>query len=161
LALAAAVASGCTQPTGQPAPSTTVIATGTPEPPTLGTPEDAVKSYLDWISFSYRSGSSEDSSPTMTAEEGVRVDSYIELNRQKDRFIEQALKKLDITDVKIKGASATVTANEVWDYRYVTVSSGKPGPTLSAEYTTTYTLKQTKDGWVVATVQAQSDAPVQ
>lgn len=159
VALSGAMLSACSGRQAPPATSE-VITTATPEPPKLSTPEDAVKSYLDWISFSYRTGSSEISSPTMTPEEGVRVDSYIELNRQKGQFLDQSVAKFKVRDVKIKGKKATVTASEDWVYRYVVIVNSKPGPKLNASYETTYTLKKQGENWVVESVEASATTPV-
>ena len=68
-----------------------------PDPADLTTPEAAVVSYLDWVSYAYLLSDSSVATQTMTPWEEVRVDSYIELNRQQGRGIEQSLTQFEIT----------------------------------------------------------------
>lgn len=158
LAVVIAVAVGCDSAT----PPSTVGEAVAPEPWDLTTPESAVRSYLDWVSFSYRMADSEIATPTMTAGESVRVDSYIQLNRIDGRGIEQFLDSLEITSVSPDASVATVTARESWRYRYFSLETLEY---LSEEYTasydTTYTLVTGPEGWLVDAVEAAPDAEVQ
>ena len=80
LALAACVPN-VTHPAAQPQP----------DAPALGTPVSAVRSYLDWTAWSLRTGRAQDASPTMTADEFVRVDAYVEMQRQRGRRVDERL----------------------------------------------------------------------
>lgn len=128
-----------------------------PPSPMLTSPRTAVYSYLLWISYSYRVLNSDASSPTQGPDEGVRVDSYVELNREKDRAIEQTLTALDIRSVTTKGETSTVVARENWLYRYITVSTDTyASPQYGASFDSTYTvvLDPKTRTWRVFQVQA-------
>lgn len=156
--LAAVVVGGCDN---TPALGTVGEAVA-PAPWDLAAPETAVRSYLDWVSFSYRMANSEIPTATMTAEEGVRVDSYIQLNRIEGRGIEQFLDLLEITSVSQEASAAVVTARESWRYRYFSLDTLRY---LTEEYTvsydTTYTLVARPEGWLVDRVEASPDTEVQ
>lgn len=158
LAVVAAVAAGCDSTT----PPSTVGEAVPPAPWDLTTPESAVRSYLDWVSFSYRMADSEIPTATMTAEESVRVDSYIQLNRIDGQGIEQFLDALEITSVSSAGSTATITARESWRYRYFSLETLQYlSEEHTASYDTTYTLVTGPEGWLVDTVEATPDAEVQ
>lgn len=128
-----------------------------PAPWDLSTPEKAVDSYLRWTTFSYRMMNSDLPTATMEPTETVRVDSYIQLMRQKDKGIDQTLTSFKITFREVSGASATVRAEETWKYAYF--SAADPKKALSAlytaSYTTVYRLMRDKDGlWRVERVEA-------
>ena len=89
LALVGVLASGCAS-RSSPVDSHPVPPLAEPTAPMLDTPESAVESYLDWISFAYSVADSEVASPTMTPEELVRVDSYIQYNVEQQRRIDQS-----------------------------------------------------------------------
>src|SRR5574340_859099 len=95
--LVLATAGGCSDPSGQRAGS--VGDAVQPAPQDLSTPESAVRSYLDWVSFAYRMANSDIPTATMTPEEGVRVDSYIQLNRTEGKGIEQSLTAFEVAGV--------------------------------------------------------------
>jgi hypothetical protein len=131
-----------------------------PPPPSLKTPKSAILSYLLWISFAYRVLDSKYAEPAMSVWQEVRVNSYVELNKQKKRAIDQRLVKLDIYNVVTQGATATVEAHEVWRYRYIDATSGLyAGPPRDAEYSIRYTVVDTpKKGWLVDGVKILSTA---
>lgn len=126
----------------------------TPAPWVLDSPESAVRSYLDWISYGYRTAQPAFSEPTMGAEEAVRIDAYNEYNLQKQRIIDQSLVSITFGEPQVAGAAATITTSEVWTYRYVSIS--EPGVTIDgpfeARYESTYTLAQADGSWVVESV---------
>lgn len=127
----------------------------------LSTPEDAVLSYLNAVSRAYATGDSEVASQTMTPEEGVRIDSYIQFNAQQQRGIEQRLRSFTVGSVSQESTQAVLTASEEWTYRYFVPETGAySGPELSASYETTYTLVRADRGWVVAVVEASSRGEV-
>jgi hypothetical protein len=129
----------------------------TPSAWVLESPESAVRSYLDWISYGYRTAQPAFAEPTMGAEEAVRVDSYNEYNLQKERIIDQELVEITFGEATIDGATATIGTSEVWTYRYV--STTEPGKTIEgpfeARYEGVYTLAQTDAGWVVDSVDIE------
>lgn len=129
----------------------------TPTAPVLDTPESAVRSYLDWISYGYRTAQPGFSKPTMSDAEMVRVDAYNEYNIQKDRLINQTLDSITFGETTITGDSAKVSTDEEWTYWYVSIEEpGKimEGP-LKAQYSAVYTLLKTDAGWVVDSVDAE------
>jgi len=86
LALAVAF-SGCTPPASAMNLGPPVVL----EKADFSTPQSAVKTYIAFTSYAYRLARSDVASRAATPWESVRVDSYIELNRLKDRGIEQQL----------------------------------------------------------------------
>ncbi len=133
-----------------------------PQPPVLTTPESAVRSYLDWVSYAYRIGTSAVATPTMTPYEEVRVDSYTQYNLQKLQLIDQTLKSITFGKASITATKALVPAKEKWDYRYVSIkTAGKiVGGPFSASYDTTYTLVRSGQNWVVDSVEAAASGKV-
>ena len=124
----------------------------------LKTPESAVRSYLDWTSFSYRTAQSIVSTATMSAEEQVRVDAYIQFNLEKKQIIDQKLKTITFAAPVVESTATLVPAKELWTYRYVSISTGNKvlGGPYSASYDSTYTVVKAKNGtWVVASVLAK------
>jgi hypothetical protein len=127
----------------------------TPPAPILSSPEDAARSYLDWISFAYLIGRSDVATPTMTPNEEVRVDSYVEFNRQESRRIEQKLAEFEVRSKSSHDTTATLAATERWAYRYIDgTTGGYAGPEQEATYETTYTLVRQGDSWLVDAVEA-------
>lgn len=127
-----------------------------PPPPMLRDPETAVFSYLLWISFAYRTLNSEIATHAFSEWEEVRVSSYVELNRQESRAIDQRLIDFQPEVVRTEGETATVAAREEWVYRYISTSDGSySSPAHTASYNTTYTVvnKEGK-GWLVDKVEA-------
>lgn len=130
-----------------------------PRPWTLTTPESAVRSYLDWTSYAYRTAQSPSAKATMSSSEDVRVDSYIQYNIQKGRLIDQTLKSIAFGKPDTGGSRSILPAKEEWTYRYVSIeTAGKTieGP-YEVSYDTTYTVVKTgKDGWVVDSVEVKA-----
>ena len=126
-----------------------------PAPHDLATPESAVRSYLDWVSFSYRMANSEIPTATMTPEEGVRVDAYIQLNRMQGRGIDQKLVSFEVRSVSEGATNALLAVTETWQYRYFSLETLEYlTGVLSASYETTYTLVRSEAGWLVDSVEA-------
>jgi hypothetical protein len=152
LALApAACVPAVTHPAAQPQP----------DAPALGTPVSAVRSYLDWTAWSLRTGRAQDASPTMTADEFVRVDAYVEMQRQRGRRVDERLDRF-VPGTASAGETATaLPAHEEWTYRYVAASStATTSLAYHASYETTYALVHTSAGWVVDRVEARALTPV-
>lgn len=128
----------------------------------LSVPETAVRSYLDWVSFSYRMANSEIPTATMTPEESVRVDSYIQLNRMEGKGIEQSLDTFQVVSVDEQTSRAVLVAREVWRYRYFSLDTLRyVSEPLSASYETTYTLTGEPGRWLVDRVEASAAGDVQ
>jgi hypothetical protein len=124
----------------------------------LTSPESAVRSYLAWVTYSYRMVDSGLSTPTMEPTETVRVDSYIQLNRERGRGIDQRLVTLRVTRLERTAPDlATIVTYEEWEYRYFDIAD--PARSLSsldhATYAVAYSVVRGQDGlWRVARVDA-------
>ncbi len=130
--------------------------------PDLSTPESAVRSYLDWVSLAYRLANSEVSTQTHTLWEGVRVDSYIELNRQQGRGIEQYIDVFEKRSEATAEPTATISAYEEWRYRYFSLDALEYlGPEYRITYDTTYTVVFEDGRWLVDSVEANALTPVE
>jgi hypothetical protein len=159
---AALLAGGCTDAGTQGATSSQLAGITRPAPWNRSTPENGIKSYLDWTSYAYRIANSDVATPTMSPEEEVRVNSYVQLNNEKQRFINQKLDSLTLGKPSIEGTRAIVTAREAWQYSYISKSTSKSiSPTYSVSYESTYTVVQPIEGvWVVDSVQAVPNGEV-
>lgn len=145
---------GCAEASDSIAPQGPVR-TIQPDPADLATPEAAVASYLDWVSYAYLISDSSVATHTMTAWEGVRVDSYIERNRQQGRGIEQSLTELELTDASSTEPTSTLQTYEEWEYRYFDPETLEYlSDSLSASYEATYTLILDGERWLVDSVEA-------
>lgn len=115
------------------------------------TPEGAVRAYLDGITYTYRMANSDAASDTMTPYEYVRVDAYVELNRQEGRALEQMLTTFEVRDTVAGEPTATVTTYEEWAYRYFSVDSMKyVSEEATANYDANYTVVKQADAlWLV------------
>ena len=82
-----------------------------PAAPDLSAPLAAVGAYLDWTSFAYRMANSDLASITATPYENVRIDSYIQLNREKGQGLEQALSSFSPVEAS-RGASSMSAAGQ-------------------------------------------------
>lgn len=133
-----------------------------PAPYDLSDPEAAVRSYLEWVSFSYRMANSEIPTATMTPSEGVRVDAYIQLNRMEGRGLEQQLTSFEVRSMSVETTNAVVAAREDWGYRYFSLEDlGYATEPLQASYETTYTLVREEQGWLVDRVEAAAVGEVE
>lgn len=167
-----AASAGCspavTAPTASPAPPASAMpsfdatvgtkvprAATVPRRPDLRTPESAVRSYLDWISYAYRVGESDLASSAADPYEMVRVDSYVQLNLESGRAIHQVLRDLEVKSVRAREHTATVAVTESWRYRYIDIKAGAySSPVYSVTYDSTYTVVETAGAWLVSRVQA-------
>ena len=129
-----------------------------PAPANLASPKSAVISYLDWTSFAYSIANSDVASHTMSPEEEVRVNSYVELNKEKKRRISQVLVSFKPRAPSVDATHATLGAAEVWDYRYTSADGTKAiTETYTASYETTYNLiLQKPKSWVVKSVDVRA-----
>jgi len=134
-----------------------------PAPVDLSDPAKAVASYLAWVSYAYQTGVSDVATPTMSPEEGVRVDSYVQLNTERGRRIEQRLVSFDARPASVDATRAIIGAREVWEYRYLSPDGIRAtSATNAASYDTTYTVVEIRPGvWVVDTVEAKALGTVQ
>jgi hypothetical protein len=135
----------------------------TPKAADLSTPQNAVQSYLDFVSYAYLLGKSDVASQTMGPEEFTRVDAYLELDRQRSRRIDQQLKSITFGKVVVQGADKQLLpAQEEWTYRYVDLlTGGYKGSAKKASFTATYTVERGPRGWLVTSVEATSSTPIQ
>jgi hypothetical protein len=128
-----------------------------PKPPVQTTPESAVRSYLDWTTYAFRIGVSAVATPTETGPEDVRVDSYIQINLQRARVIDQKLESITFGKQSVGSTSTLVPAKEKWTYSYLSIASGNAllsGP-FTVRYDSTYTVvKDSKGVWLVDSVKA-------
>ncbi len=132
-----------------------------PEKADFSTPEASVRTYLQYTSFAYRMVNSDLASAVAAPYEGVRVDSFIELNREKDRGIEQQLTSFAKRSESQEGTRVVLAAHEEWRYRYFKLSTKTyDTPTYTATYDTTYTLTRDAKGWLVDKYEAKALTPV-
>lgn len=128
-----------------------------PAPWDLSTPERAVRSYLDWISYAYRIGESDVATATQSPYQVVRTDAYIQANLQQERLLDQTLEDISLGKARIEETRALVPARERWSYRYVSIK--EPGKTVdgprTVSYETTYTLTKSEQGWVVHDIEVR------
>ncbi|MBN2840010.1 MAG: hypothetical protein JXP37_03530 [Coriobacteriia bacterium] len=126
-----------------------------PAPHDLTTPEAAVRSYLDWVSYAYRMANSDIPAATMTPGELVRVDAYIQLNRMDGKGIDQELTSCEVRSASQEATGAVVSATEEWRYRYFSLESlAYASEPVAISYDTTYTLVASDEGWLVDRVEA-------
>lgn len=153
-ACAAATSIACqpaTPPPDAPAPDAgTVGSPVLPAPRDLSTPEAATISYLEWVSYSYLMADPEIPIATMTPQEAVRVDAYIQLNRMNGQGIHQMLESFAVTSAAENPTGATIAARESWRYRYFLLETLEyTGEWVEASYDATYTLVPGPEGWLV------------
>jgi hypothetical protein len=145
---------GCSSP---PTPDKRVQGVVTPAPWDRSTPEAAVRSYLDWTTYAYRMVNSDLATQTMSAEEEVRVSSYVQLNKEAGKLINQRLVSLDFGKASKEATRSLVPTRESWEYSYLSIGALKSlTPTYTASYEVTYTVISPKKGiWVVDSVAAK------
>ncbi|MDY0340441.1 MAG: hypothetical protein RBS17_04440 [Coriobacteriia bacterium] len=127
-----------------------------PEGMDLSTPEAAVRAYLDWSSYAYRTAQSRVALPTMSTNQEVRVDSYIQYNIQQGRLLDQALTSITFGEQREDAERVHVPVKESWSYTYVSTESEADivsGP-HEVSYEATYTVIPQGDDWVVDEVKA-------
>lgn len=128
-----------------------------PAAPVLTDPESAVRSYLAWTTYAYRTSQSEAALPTMTTYEEVRVDAYVQYNLQQFRLLDQTLDLISFGAIAVDGDTATVPTHEEYTYSYLSVGEGNEviGGPFEAAYDVVYTLVKNDEGnWVVDKVEA-------
>lgn len=142
LCLVAVFATACgSQPASGSAVGSKAVAAIVPPPPMLTSPRTAVYSYLVWVSYAYRILNSEVATQTFTPDEEVRVNSYVELNKEAGKALEQTPTALNIKSVRTAGNTSTVVASEKWQYRYINTKTGAYStPQYTISYDTTYTV---------------------
>ncbi len=126
-----------------------------PAEPNLTTPEDAVESYTDWISYAYRVMDSEVATHAFSLYEEVNVNSYVQYNAMEGKGLEQFLQRSDYDLVAASDTTATIVGDEYWLYRYFAADQSKylTSP-KEASYEVTYTVVHQDDGrWLVDKVE--------
>lgn len=128
----------------------------TPTAPVLTSPESAVRSFLDWASYAYRTAQSQVALPVMTTYEEVRVDSYVQYNLQKSRLLDQRLQSITFGTSSIEGSRAVVPVKESWTYSYISIK--EPGKVIGGpyeiSYEATYTVVNADGVWKVDNVKS-------
>ena len=129
-----------------------------PDPWVLTTPQSTVRSYLDWMSYAYRIADSSVATPTMSGAQEVRIDSYIQLNLQNKRLLDQSLASITFGTPTVESTHTLVPVKEQWTYSYRSIDVGNKilGGPYSASYDTTYTVVRSGKNWVVDTVAAKA-----
>lgn len=165
LVVTAVLVAGC-QPGGTPskpavqAPGRPVV----PPPPMLRDPKSSVYSYLLWITYAYRIADSDVATMAFSPYEEVRVNSYVQLNKEQGRALDQTLTAIQFKAVRTQGPTATVGAHEEWRYRYIDMKTGRYNTDeFQAIYETTYTVVfyPDKKAWLVDSVEASATTPLQ
>ena len=151
----------CVAGCAKPQPPSVSIGTAQltrPAPADLESPKSAVVSYLDWTSYAYLVGNSDVASTTMSAKEEVRVDSYVQLNKEQQRRISQVLVTFKPRAANIEGTRATLGADESWEYRYLSADGSRAiSETYTASYETTYNVVLIRPKtWIVDSVEARA-----
>ncbi|MDZ4178386.1 MAG: hypothetical protein U1E29_04015 [Coriobacteriia bacterium] len=134
-----------------------------PAPADLSTPEASVRSYLEWISYAYRVVDSQVASAVMDPWEWVRVDAYIEKNRQESRGIDQRLIGFEVLGITSSDSTATVETAEEWTYRYFGPDGVPIGDELTARYSVRYSVLKDaeRSEWLVEKVDATPQGEVE
>jgi hypothetical protein len=159
--LIALTAFGCAvigSPGGTPVSETPAASERPVQPPAwvLKTPQSAVRSYIDWVSYAYLIGESDVATLTMGSYEEVRVNSYIELNKEKSQRLRQKLVSISFGKQGVEGTLTVVPTKERWEYSYLSLDLKKSlSPTYTASYDATYSLAPKNGGWVVESVAAK------
>jgi hypothetical protein len=129
----------------------------------LRDPKSSVYSYLLWISYAYRIANSDVATMAFSPYEEVRVNSYVQLNREQGRALDQTLTAIRYKSLRTEGSTATVGAHEEWRYRYIDMKTGLYNtPEYRAVYETTYTVVfyPDKKAWLVDSVVASATTPL-
>jgi len=129
-----------------------------PKAPAFDSPRKAVDSYLSWVSFAYEMANSDVATMTFSADEEVRVNSYVQLNKEKNRRIRQRLVRFTASAPTKVGKRTLLPAKEQWEYSYEALATTKSlTPTYTVSYVTTYTLvPRAQGGWIVDSVEAKA-----
>jgi hypothetical protein len=129
-----------------------------PSPWVLSSPASAVRSYLDWTSYAYRIASSGAASATLSPDEGVRVDAYVQLNIEKKRLLDQSLTSITVGKPVVEATHTLVPTKEQWTYSYLSIAPGNEvlGGPYTASYDTTYTVIKKDGHWIVDSVMAKA-----
>jgi len=114
----------------------------------LTTPQSAVRSFLDWTSYAYRIATSDVATPTMGANQEVRVDSYVQYNLEKQRLLDESLTSITIGSPTAESTHTVVPTHAEWTYSYLSIDTGNKviGGPYSASYDVTYTVVKTAKG---------------
>lgn len=127
----------------------------------ISNPQAAVRTYLDWTSLAYRFANSDLATRAASPDENVRIDSYIQLNREKGQGIDQRILRIALRPVSQETSRAVIAASEEWVYRYFSLSTRKYiSEELTASYDSTYTLVRFPEGWAVDKVEADPSGAV-
>jgi hypothetical protein len=126
-----------------------------PALPINDSPRAAVRSYLDWVTYAYRIGRSDVATPTVSAEEAVRVDAYLQKNALERKRLDQTLVSLELGAPSAEGSHTLVPTKEEWRYRYLELAAEKAlTPYYTVSYDATYDVGTVRGSLVVFDVEA-------
>ena len=123
------------------------------------TPEEAIRTYLEWLTYSYRHMKSDVATQTMTPDLARRVEYYITMNAAQNQALNQRLDSLEFIDTEIHGEVATVETREAWTFNYLALDTGTFGDPVVAHYKVIYTVLLIDGVWRVQSANAEELNP--
>jgi len=140
-----------------------------PPKPNHKTPQDAVLSFLLWVSWGYYSGDIDSASAVMTPFQEPRTTAYFMKLMQEDLRINQRLDLLEVVSIEKEefksskpgyeafSERAQVVTREEWTFNYQTLSTQEWGAPQRAFYEVSYTvLRDSAQGWFVDEIEIVS-----
>lgn|GEM_PF-2684805 len=118
------------------------------------TPEEAVETYWEWLTYSYRYMESDIASPTMTPDLAQRVSYYITMNAADRKALNQRLDSFEVLQSDVEDVLATVTTRETWTFNYLSLDTGTFDEPVTEEYQVKYTVLLVDGYWRVQSVNA-------
>jgi hypothetical protein len=118
------------------------------------TPEEAVETYLEWLTFAYRYADSEVATPTMTPDMSQRASYYITMNLSADKILNQRLDSFEFVKSNYQGEIALIDTKEQWTFNYLSKKTGEFSELYEASYEVRYTVLLVDGVWVVQSVAA-------
>jgi len=125
-----------------------------PQDMDLSSPEQAVRTYLSWLTYSYRNMDSEIATPTMTPDLAQRVGYYITMNAATEKALNQRLDSFEIIDIEVADTVARVTTEEGWTFNYMSLQTGQFDEPVIARYRVVYTVLFIEAEWRVQAADA-------
>jgi len=119
------------------------------------TPQEAVETYLEWLTYSYRNMDSEIATPTMTPDLARRVSYYITMNAADGNALNQRLDSFSIKDTEINDTIATVTTEETWTFNYLSLETGNFTTPVVESYRVSYIVLLIDGRWIVQSADAE------
>jgi hypothetical protein len=120
------------------------------------TPQEAIESYLAWLTYAFRNMDSEVATPTMTPDLAQRTAYYITMNAADEKALNQRLDSLTFVQVEVQDTVATVKTNETWTFNYLSLRTGNFDEPQVVRYEATYTVLMIDGIWRVQSVDVKS-----